>query len=63
MAVLAVDILTPERRVMQTQADSVVVPAAEESLGAQPLGPVGHRLAQVVDGPGIVVPVDGADDR
>jgi F-type H+-transporting ATPase subunit epsilon len=33
MAVLAVDILTPERRVLQTQADSVVVPASDGELG------------------------------
>src|SRR6185437_1921311 len=30
---LAVDILTPERVVLQTQADSVVVPAAAGELG------------------------------
>ena len=30
---LSVDILTPERRVLQAQADSVVVPAAEGQLG------------------------------
>lgn len=30
---LTVDILTPERIVMQTQADSVVVPAADGELG------------------------------
>jgi F-type H+-transporting ATPase subunit epsilon len=33
MAVIAVDILTPERRVLQTQADSVVVPAMDGELG------------------------------
>jgi len=30
---IAVDILTPERRVLQAQADSVVVPAADGELG------------------------------
>jgi F-type H+-transporting ATPase subunit epsilon len=33
MAAIAVDILTPERRVLQTQADSVVVPAMDGELG------------------------------
>jgi F-type H+-transporting ATPase subunit epsilon len=33
MPALAVDILTPERRVLQTQADSVVVPAVDGELG------------------------------
>ena len=33
MAAIAVDIMTPERRVLQTQADSVVVPAADGELG------------------------------
>ena len=33
---IAVDIMTPERLVMQTQADSVVVPAAEGELGILP---------------------------
>ena len=33
MAALAVDIMTPERRVLQTQADSVVLPAADGELG------------------------------
>ena len=33
MATIAVDILTPERRVLQAQADSVVVPAADGELG------------------------------
>ena len=33
MSALAVDILTPERRVLQTQADSVVVPAVDGELG------------------------------
>src|SRR5438552_5709700 len=36
MATIAVDIMTPERLVMQTQADSVVVPAAEGELGILP---------------------------
>ena len=30
---ISVDIVTPERRVLQTQADSVVVPAADGELG------------------------------
>src|SRR5439155_6982684 len=30
---IAVEILTPERRVLQTQADSIVVPAANGELG------------------------------
>src|ERR1035437_7529292 len=30
---IAVDILTPERRVLQAQADSVIVPAVEGELG------------------------------
>src|SRR5262245_7369994 len=33
MAAIAVDILTPERRVLQVQADSVVVPAVDGELG------------------------------
>ena len=33
MAAITVDILTPERRVLQVQADSVVVPAADGELG------------------------------
>jgi F-type H+-transporting ATPase subunit epsilon len=33
MVSLAVDILTPERRVLQIQADSVVVPAVQGELG------------------------------
>jgi F-type H+-transporting ATPase subunit epsilon len=33
MAAITVDILTPERRVLQAQADSVVVPAADGELG------------------------------
>src|ERR1700690_3142209 len=33
MAALTVDILTPERNVLQAQADSVVVPAADGELG------------------------------
>jgi F-type H+-transporting ATPase subunit epsilon len=33
MAAITVDIMTPERLVMQTQADSVVVPAANGELG------------------------------
>src|SRR6266851_2479944 len=33
MAALAVDILTPERRVLQAQAESVVVPAVDGELG------------------------------
>jgi F-type H+-transporting ATPase subunit epsilon len=33
MATISVDILTPERRVLQAQADSVVVPAADGELG------------------------------
>jgi F-type H+-transporting ATPase subunit epsilon len=36
MPSIAVDILTPERRVLQAQADSVVVPAAEGELGILP---------------------------
>jgi len=30
---LSIDILTPDRRVLQAQADSVVVPAADGELG------------------------------
>ena len=30
---MLIDILTPERRVLQAQADSVVVPAADGELG------------------------------
>src|SRR5882724_4896493 len=33
MAAIAVDIVTPERRVLQAQADSVVIPAADGKLG------------------------------
>jgi len=33
MAVISIDILTPDRRVLQAQADSVVVPAADGELG------------------------------
>src|SRR5262245_45496252 len=33
MTALAVDIVTPERRVLQPQADAVVVPAADSELG------------------------------
>ena len=33
MAAITVDILTPERNVLQTQADSVVVPASDGELG------------------------------
>jgi F-type H+-transporting ATPase subunit epsilon len=33
MPAITVDILTPERRVLQAQADSVVVPAADGELG------------------------------
>jgi F-type H+-transporting ATPase subunit epsilon len=33
MADITIDILTPERNVMHTQADSVVVPAADGELG------------------------------
>ena len=33
MAAIAVDILTPDRRVLQAQADSVVVPATDGELG------------------------------
>jgi F-type H+-transporting ATPase subunit epsilon len=33
MSVLAVEILTPERRVLKAEADSVVVPAMEGELG------------------------------
>ncbi len=33
MATIAVDILTPDRRVLQTQVDSVVVPAVHGELG------------------------------
>jgi F-type H+-transporting ATPase subunit epsilon len=33
MASIAVEIMTPERLVMQTQADSIIVPAAEGELG------------------------------
>src|SRR4029077_17765639 len=33
MAEISVDILTPERRVLQAQADSVVVPAFDGELG------------------------------
>jgi len=33
MAAISVDILTPDRRVLQAQADSVVVPAADGELG------------------------------
>jgi F-type H+-transporting ATPase subunit epsilon len=33
MAAIAVDILTPERNVLHTQADSVIVPAADGELG------------------------------
>src|SRR5437870_1539597 len=36
MATLAVDIMTPERLVMQTAADAVVVPAFEGELGILP---------------------------
>src|SRR5262249_25101252 len=36
MATIAVDIMTPERLVMQTQADSVIIPAAEGELGILP---------------------------
>ena len=36
MASLAVDIMSPERLVLQTQADSVVVPAADGELGILP---------------------------
>src|ERR1700690_2506012 len=33
MNVIAIDILTPDRRVLQAQADSVVVPASDGELG------------------------------
>jgi F-type H+-transporting ATPase subunit epsilon len=36
MSSIAVEIMTPERLVMQTQADSVVVPAAEGEMGILP---------------------------
>src|ERR1700674_5235567 len=36
MATIAIDIMTPERLVMQTEAESVVVPAAEGELGILP---------------------------
>ncbi len=36
MASIAVDIMSPERLVMHTQADSVVVPAADGELGILP---------------------------
>jgi F-type H+-transporting ATPase subunit epsilon len=36
MASIAVDIMTPERLVMKTEAESVVVPAAEGELGILP---------------------------
>src|SRR3981081_3169380 len=36
MSSIAVDIMTPERLVMQTQAESVVVPAADGELGILP---------------------------
>jgi F-type H+-transporting ATPase subunit epsilon len=36
MSTIAVDIMTPERLVMQTQADSVVVPAVDGELGILP---------------------------
>ena len=36
MASIAVDIMTPERLVLQTEAESVIVPAAEGELGILP---------------------------
>jgi F-type H+-transporting ATPase subunit epsilon len=36
MATIAVDIMTPERLVMQTEAESIVIPAAEGELGILP---------------------------
>src|SRR6266849_1601060 len=36
MATIAVDIMTPERLLMQTEAESIVVPAAEGELGILP---------------------------
>jgi len=36
MSTIAVEIMTPERLVMQTQADSVVVPASDGELGILP---------------------------
>jgi F-type H+-transporting ATPase subunit epsilon len=36
MATIAVNIMTPERLLMQTQAESIVVPAAEGELGILP---------------------------
>jgi len=36
MSSMTVDIMTPERLVMQTQADSVVVPASDGELGILP---------------------------
>ena len=48
MATIAVDILTPDRRVLQTQADSVVVPAADGELGI--LAHHAPLLAQLKEG-------------
>lgn len=55
MAKLTVEIVTPEKRILSTQADEAVVPGAEGLFGVRP----GHTPVLSVMAPGALTLVEG----